>query len=259
MCIARTSKAAARLSASFRDRDNVEKTYYAVVVGKLSGSSTREDLLVPTANSANGAKGERGPRTTIVRQSAAARAAEKGGSRSAGGAGTGAGTGGAHRAVLEWEAVHHLTSANAPLCRPIGGGADRPYTLVRIKLITGRKHQIRVQLAGMGHPIVGDVRYGGRSSVSYRGGCGGKSSRNSKDRVGVIEEFETGVSGMSPLEDKSILLHASELTVPHPTRPGKAVRMRAPPPDSWAELCGADVFRIVSCGSARNLVNARRA
>ncbi|MCR4696410.1 MAG: hypothetical protein K5654_03765, partial [Lachnospiraceae bacterium] len=29
-----------------------------------------------------------------------------------------------------------------------------------IKLITGRHHQIRVQLAAVGHPILGDLKYG---------------------------------------------------------------------------------------------------
>lgn len=33
-------------------------------------------------------------------------------------------------------------------------------SLLMVNLITGRGHQIRVQMAGMGHPIVGDCRYG---------------------------------------------------------------------------------------------------
>ncbi len=34
------------------------------------------------------------------------------------------------------------------------------YTLLEIKPITGRTHQIRVHFAASGHPIVGDFRYG---------------------------------------------------------------------------------------------------
>lgn len=38
----------------------------------------------------------------------------------------------------------------------------RAYTLVEIELLTGRTHQIRATLASIGHPIVGDGKYGGR-------------------------------------------------------------------------------------------------
>ncbi|HHY16173.1 MAG TPA: RluA family pseudouridine synthase [Firmicutes bacterium] len=38
-------------------------------------------------------------------------------------------------------------------------------SLVRIELQTGRPHQIRVQMAASGHPLVGDQRYGPRSNV----------------------------------------------------------------------------------------------
>ena len=35
------------------------------------------------------------------------------------------------------------------------------YSLVEVRLHTGRTHQIRVQMAGISHPIYGDMRYGG--------------------------------------------------------------------------------------------------
>lgn len=38
------------------------------------------------------------------------------------------------------------------------------YTLLEISLLTGRKHQIRAQLSGIGHPIKGDLKYGARRS-----------------------------------------------------------------------------------------------
>ena len=38
------------------------------------------------------------------------------------------------------------------------------YTLLEVNLLTGRKHQIRCQLAAIGHPIKGDLKYGARRS-----------------------------------------------------------------------------------------------
>jgi len=36
----------------------------------------------------------------------------------------------------------------------------KDFSLLEVDLLTGRKHQIRVHLAGIGHPVVGDPRYG---------------------------------------------------------------------------------------------------
>jgi 23S rRNA pseudouridine1911/1915/1917 synthase len=38
--------------------------------------------------------------------------------------------------------------------------APRPTTLVELRLQSGRTHQIRVHMAAIGHPVVGDARYG---------------------------------------------------------------------------------------------------
>lgn len=44
--------------------------------------------------------------------------------------------------------------------------ADKKYTWLEIELDTGRYHQIRIQLATIGHPIVGDLRYGSKESLA---------------------------------------------------------------------------------------------
>ena len=38
------------------------------------------------------------------------------------------------------------------------------FSLVDVKLVTGRSHQIRAQFKAIGHPLLGDVRYGGQKS-----------------------------------------------------------------------------------------------
>jgi RluA family pseudouridine synthase len=42
------------------------------------------------------------------------------------------------------------------------------YSMVEVGLETGRKHQIRVHLAGLGHPVVGDRKYGARTDPAGR-------------------------------------------------------------------------------------------
>lgn len=54
-------------------------------------------------------------------------------------------------------------SQKAVLIYKVIGSSDR-YNLVEINLLTGRKHQIRVQMAAIGCPIKGDLKYGAERS-----------------------------------------------------------------------------------------------
>ena len=58
----------------------------------------------------------------------------------------------------------YIQTAYTPLefLVPSGVGASRGYTYLEVELITGKPHQIRAHLAGTGHPLLGDYKYGNR-------------------------------------------------------------------------------------------------
>jgi 23S rRNA pseudouridine1911/1915/1917 synthase len=86
----------------------------------------------------------------------------------------------------------------------------RAHTLVRVTLETGRTHQIRVHLAHIGFPIVGDPVYGGRRRVP----------------AGYPPEVADALRTF-PRQ----ALHAARLELTHPAT-GRAQRFEAPlPPD----------------------------
>ncbi len=79
-------------------------------------------------------------------------------------------------------------------------GKNRHRSLVELTLDTGRRHQLRVQLAAAGCPIVGDEKYGSKSDPAGRLG-----------------------------------LHACSLRFPHPVT-GQELRFTSPLPKSLAKL-----------------------
>ena len=59
------------------------------------------------------------------------------------------------------EGLSFVSTVFRPLCSTEG------YTLLEAELITGKTHQIRAQLAAVGHPLIGDGKYG-RESVNKK-------------------------------------------------------------------------------------------
>jgi 23S rRNA pseudouridine1911/1915/1917 synthase len=151
--LARTSKAARRLTEQFRTRV-VEKTYWAVVEGYIQPA--RGNLVDWIG------KDERHRRMHIVE----------------------AETPEAKEARLSYRRLAMVA-------------AD---SLLELSLETGRKHQIRLQLAHGGHPVLGDRKYGSRRS------------------------FFAGIA-----------LHSRKLVVNHPVR-NEWLELVAPLPEAWRRL-----------------------
>lgn len=72
------------------------------------------------------------------------------------------------------------------------------YSLLEINLITGRKHQIRVQLSNMGYPIKGDLKYGAKRS--NRGGGISLLARNIRF-IHPVSKQEINVTAPLPSDD----------------------------------------------------------
>lgn len=83
------------------------------------------------------------------------------------------------------------------------------FSVLKINLLTGKKNQIRVHLADLGHPIVGDVKYGKEKSTD-------KSAKH-----------------------KNMMLHAFSIALPHPFSQ-KIIRVQADVPDYFRKVVAYD-------------------
>jgi len=88
------------------------------------------------------------------------------------------------------------------------------HTLVRVQLETGRTHQIRVHLAHIGHPVVGDPVYAGRRRIP----------------AGVAPVVREAMSSFGRQA-----LHAARLTLAHPTT-GRDISFESPLPKDFTRL-----------------------
>jgi RluA family pseudouridine synthase len=65
------------------------------------------------------------------------------------------------------------------------------FSLLEIDLLTGRKHQIRVHMADMKHPVVGDKRYGIKDPTHNRLALHAMSLTFKHPVTGAVSTFET--------------------------------------------------------------------
>ena len=92
-------------------------------------------------------------------------------------------------------------------------GAHGKFTLLEVRIETGRTHQIRVHMQSLGHPIVGDTLYGAPHHIT-------RIARSSTDESLALHRN---------------FLHAAELDFTHP-RTGKPLEFHAPLPPELTNL-----------------------
>ena len=107
-------------------------------------------------------------------------------------------------AVTHYEVLERFQPDKSAKAEPLA-------SLIRLVLETGRTHQIRVHLAHVGHPLLGDAAYGAGHKASAR-----KLSEKAQAALAALDRQA---------------LHAAELAFVHPAT-GKRLKFAAPlPPD----------------------------
>jgi 23S rRNA pseudouridine1911/1915/1917 synthase len=100
------------------------------------------------------------------------------------------------------------------------------FTLVRVRIETGRTHQIRVHMASIGHPVVGDTLYGGSGQLTDQVASNVVQSKAAR-RKSEPERLKLGRN----------FLHAARLEFPHP-KTGKLLQLEAPLPTELETFLG---------------------
>jgi RluA family pseudouridine synthase len=127
-------------------------------------------------------------------------------------------------------------------------GVSGPVSLLRVRLDTGRHNQIRVHLAHLGHPLLGDRKYGLRNSGarSDRSGStrtlGGRPAAAHTGRGNTRDAPAAGGRGGAA----RCMLHAERLALKHPAS-GARLDVHAPLPADFAALL--DALSVSGSGS----------
>ena len=116
---------------------------------------------------------------------------------------------GARHAVTHYKVIEAFGRSRAKL------KGDALASLIDCTLETGRTHQIRVHMAHIGHPLIGDADYGGAFRT--------KANRLPDTVRAIVDAFPRQA------------LHAFLLVFEHPTS-GETLRFEAPLPEDMALL-----------------------
>jgi 23S rRNA pseudouridine1911/1915/1917 synthase len=95
------------------------------------------------------------------------------------------------------------------------------FALIEVKIDTGRTHQIRVHMASLGHPVVGDKLYGAPAELKAVSRQGGRS-----------------IPGTPSMSLTRNFLHAAELALVHP-RTGTSIVLKSPLPAELQKFLAA--------------------
>ncbi len=102
------------------------------------------------------------------------------------------------------------------------------FTLLRVRIETGRTHQIRVHMASIGHPVVGDTLYGAPGQLA-------RQAERPMNRMSGAQQSRARKVAPEKLKLGRNFLHAAKLAFTHPVT-GKPLELEAPLPGELVEF-----------------------